>query len=112
MAWSAPSWRSGSAIDARVILAMRRGRAAGDDMPAGYAPFQPEPEDANAIRDEDPAQPLHHVDNTPADFDASPAAAGADLQRASRSVRNGRCHRGRCLRSRIGWANVATATQL
>ena len=51
---------------------MRRGRAAGDDMPAGYVPFQAEPEDANAIRDEDPGQPLHNVDNTPSDFDTPP----------------------------------------
>ena len=52
---------------------MRRGRAA-DDLPAGYAPFQPEPEDANAIRDEEPGEPHHHVDNTPAGFDAPPPA--------------------------------------
>jgi hypothetical protein len=52
--------------------AMRRGRGAGDDLPAGYVPFQPEPEDAKAIREEDPDQPLQHVDNTPADFDTPP----------------------------------------
>jgi hypothetical protein len=51
---------------------MRRGRAASDDRPAGYVPFQPEPEDASAIRGEDPGDAIHHVDNTPADFDAAP----------------------------------------
>ncbi|HEY7847047.1 MAG TPA: zinc ribbon domain-containing protein [Candidatus Limnocylindria bacterium] len=53
--------------------AMRRGRSPGDELPpAGYVPFQPEPEDASAVREEDPAQPAQHVDNTPPDFDETP----------------------------------------
>jgi hypothetical protein len=60
--------------------ATRRGRG-GDDAPAGYVPFQPEPQDARAIRDEDPDQPGHHVDNTPADFDAQPPVPPAPITR-------------------------------
>lgn len=54
--------------------AMRRGRPPGGDAPpADYAPFQPEPEDANAIREEEAGQQPHYVDNTPPDFDEQPA---------------------------------------
>jgi hypothetical protein len=53
--------------------AMRRGRSAGDDLPpAGYVPFQPEPEDANALRAEGGADPVPHVDNTQPGFDEQP----------------------------------------
>ena len=53
--------------------AMRRGRPPGDASPAGYVPFQPEPEDASAIRDdEESGQPVQHVDHTPPDFDQQP----------------------------------------
>lgn len=54
--------------------AMRRGRPPGEEVsPAAYVPFQPEPEDLNAVRDEDESgQPVQHIDNTPPDFDAPP----------------------------------------
>ena len=80
--------------------AMRRGRSADELPPAGYVPFQPEPEDANAMRDEPGAEPASHVDNTPPGFDeqlpplppvyraprddrAAAAAAGAGYAAAS-----------------------------
>ena len=49
--------------------ATRRGRSADDLPPAAYVPFQPEPEDANAVREEEGAEPAAHVDNTPPGFD-------------------------------------------
>jgi hypothetical protein len=55
---------------------MRRGRPLGDDRAsAGYVPFQPEPEDANAVREEEGGQSVEHVDHTPADFDEPPPQA-------------------------------------
>ena len=52
----------------------RRGRPLGEEVaPAAYVPFQPEPEDVNAIRDEEESgQPAQHVDHTPPDFDEAP----------------------------------------
>jgi hypothetical protein len=54
--------------------ATRRGRPLGEDIaPAAYVPFQPEPQDVNAIRDEEEGgQAVQHVDHTPPDFDRSP----------------------------------------
>jgi hypothetical protein len=53
--------------------AMRRGRSPGDEVaPAGYVPFEPEPEDVNAIREEEGGQPVQHVDHTPPNFDERP----------------------------------------
>ena len=51
---------------------LRRGRPAGDDAPPGYVPFQPEPGDANAVREVEGGEPVAHVDNTPPDFDIPP----------------------------------------
>lgn len=52
---------------------VRRGQRPGDDVPpAGYVPFQPEPADANAIREAELADEAAHVDNTPPDFDEQP----------------------------------------
>ena len=49
--------------------AVRRGRQGDDAAPAGYVPFQPEPEDANAVREVEGEEPAPHVDNTPPGFD-------------------------------------------
>ncbi|HEX5578204.1 MAG TPA: hypothetical protein VFY43_00895 [Candidatus Limnocylindria bacterium] len=49
--------------------ALRRGRTGADTSPAGYVPFQPEPEDANALREAEWEEHAAHVDNTPPDFD-------------------------------------------
>jgi hypothetical protein len=53
---------------------IRRGRSPGEEVaPAAYVPFQPEPEDVKAIRDEEESgQPAQHVDHTPPDFDEAP----------------------------------------
>ncbi|HEX6474019.1 MAG TPA: hypothetical protein VF114_02890, partial [Candidatus Limnocylindria bacterium] len=40
-----------------------------DVQPAGYVPFPPEPEDANALREEEGGEHAPHVDNTPPGFD-------------------------------------------
>ena len=49
------------------------GTAYGDPArPAGYLPFEPEPEDVLAARESEPGAPIRYVDNTPADFDAEP----------------------------------------
>jgi hypothetical protein len=49
------------------------GSAYGDPArPAGYLPFEPEPEDVLAARESEPGAPSRYVDNTPTDFDAQP----------------------------------------
>jgi hypothetical protein len=49
--------------------AMRRGRPLDEAPPAGYVPFEPEPADANALREEDPGVAAQYVDNTAPGFD-------------------------------------------
>jgi hypothetical protein len=49
--------------------AIRRGRQGDDAAPAGYVPFQPEPEDASALREAEGEEHAPHVDNTPPGFD-------------------------------------------
>jgi hypothetical protein len=47
--------------------------ASGDPTrPAGYLPFEPEPEDMLAAREPEPGATARYVDNMPADFDAEP----------------------------------------
>lgn len=60
--------------------ATRRGRPLGDEVaPAAYVPFQPEPEDVNAIRDEEESgQTVQHIDNTPPAFDEPPPPASRE----------------------------------
>jgi hypothetical protein len=63
-------------LDARIrqrppgAARVRRGGPRDGHDAAGYLPFEPAPEDAQALRE--PTEPLGRVDNTPPHFDQSP----------------------------------------